>query len=273
MSARELSVADGPAFLRLMKRYVVDYTNSHDQAATATIMEPDYTLRMGEHVLVGRDGAYAQATRRQLEQFPGLGLTVHEIWTSGERLAMRFSEHGASMRHGGARATWGGIGIYWWNGTRLTENMVEQDYFSRASQLASGIPNRVESPAIAPWDTPTAAPDEHATRIVRAWLETGEFVSTAGVLCDDAWTSAQMLRIIEQSNITINDIFSCGSVVAFHITQHGTLAADFAQDPAERGLPVTLHSAGIVHVTPAGIESGRIIRNRLDLRRVLDRRK
>jgi hypothetical protein len=270
--SRKLGVAQGPQFLRLMKRYVVDYTNSHDQAETAAIMEPGYTLRMGEHVLTGRDGDYARATRRQLDQFPGLGLTVHEIWTSGERLAMRFSEHGASVRHGGARAVWGGIALYEWNGARLTANSVEQDYFSRASQLTTGIPNRVEPPAIAPWDTAPAAPDEQAADMVREWLEEGDFATTPGILCDDAAVGARMVQIVEQTSITINDLFSCGSVVAFHIAQHGTLAADFAGDPAERGTAVTLYSAGIVHVSQAGLECGRVIRNRLDLRRAFDKR-
>ena len=68
-------------FVALMRRYVVDYTNSHDLAVCDEIMEPDYVLRMGPHVVAGRDEAYKPATRKQLEQFPGLGLTVHEVVT------------------------------------------------------------------------------------------------------------------------------------------------------------------------------------------------
>jgi hypothetical protein len=268
---RSLSVADGPAFVSLMKRYVVDYTNSHDQAQSATIMVPDYRLRMGEHIVSGRDGAYAQATRRQLDQFPGLGLTVHEICTSGERLAMRFSEHGMSLRHEGARAAWGGIGLYHWNGSQLTANNVEQDYFSRALQLASKVAQPVEPPAIAPWNTDAEAPDERAVRIVGDWLETGRLASTAGVICDDGWTGAAVCKIVEQSSITINDLFSCGSCVAFHVAQHGALTADFAKNSSQAGRSVTLFLAGIVHVGEGKIERGRIIRNRLDLSRTLDR--
>jgi hypothetical protein len=264
-------IANGPDFLRLMKRYVVDYTNSHDQTQTAGIMESNYTLRMGEHLVTGRDGAYAQATRRQLEQFPGLGLTVHEIWTSGERLVMRFSEHGASIRHAGARAAWGGIGLYHWNGTRLTANNVEQDYFSRAAQLAAGVSHPVEPPAVAPWDTLAAAADTSATLVVREWLEDGGIATSPGVICDDAWTGTSTAKIVEQTRITINDLFSCGSVVAFHVSQHGTLAADFAQRRAEPGRQVTLHSAGVVHVIAGSVAHGRVIRNRQELLRSLDR--
>lgn len=266
-----LGVADGPAFLRLMKRYVVDYTNSHDQAQTETIMEPDYLLRMGEHEVVGRDGAYAAATRRQMDQFPGLGLTVHEIWTSGERLAMRFSEHGASARHGGAVAAWSGIGLYSWNGERLTANNVEQDYLSRARQLGSGIALGVEAPTAAPWDGASTAPYTAAEDVVRRWLESGALETTPGVLCDDAWVGIRMPRLIDQTGIAINDLFSCGSAVGFHASQHGLLT-DEAFDGIAPGREVTLHMAAMVHVADGAVAHGRVIRNRLDLHRSLNPR-
>jgi len=254
---------DGRAFVRLMKHYVVDYTNSHDPAQTEVVMEPDYALRMGDHRLVGRDGAYAAATRKQMEQFPGLGLTVHEIWASDEALMMRFSEHGASLRHGGARATWGGIGLYRWNGVRLTANHVEQDYFSRAGQLATDEPLPVEPPAIAPWDTQPAAPDAAAVDIVRAWLEIGDL---AGVTCDDGRGD---VAVLAPETIAINEIFSCGSAVGFHASQHGRVTDAFAADPADAGRDGVLHMAGIVHVADGAVASGRVIRNRLDLQRAL----
>ena len=130
-----LSVADGPAFLRLMKHYVLDYTNRNDQSQTPAIMAPDYLLRMGDHVVRGRDTEYHAATARQMDQFPNLCLTVHEIATSGERLVMRFSEHGRSRLHENRGCAWGGIGLYAWNGTRLVSNHVEQDYMARKRQL------------------------------------------------------------------------------------------------------------------------------------------
>lgn len=262
-----LSLADAPAFLRLMKHYVVDYTNSHDQAQTAAIMDPDYLLRMGPHFVQGRDSAYHAATRKQMDQFPGLGLTVHEVWTSGERLVMRFSEHGASIKHGGALCAWGGIGLYAWNGSKLTKNHVEQDYFSRARQLQTGIPHPVEGPAIAPWDTKGEAPNADAEAIVRAWLEGGTLAFTPGVLCDDAWTGAETGRILDQTSIALNDFFSCGPHVAFHAVQHGRVRADFAPD--SEGRIAELYMAGVVHVENGRVTRGRIIRNRLELQRAL----
>ena len=118
-------------FVALMRRYCHDYTNRQDFAACDTIMVPQYTLHMGTHHLTGRDSAYKPATSRQFQQFPGLCLTINEVVTNGDRLCLRFSEHGASMRHAGALAAWSGIGLYKWDGERLTENFVEQDYYSR----------------------------------------------------------------------------------------------------------------------------------------------
>jgi len=258
----------GKAFLGLMKRYVVNYTNAHDQSQTVSIMEDDYLLRMGDHLLRGRDADYANATRKQLDQFPGLGLTVHEIWTSGERLAMRFSEHGASLHHGGNQAAWGGIGLYSWNGTKLTANNVEQDYLSRAQQLKSGQPLPVESPAIAPWDTEPEPADPRAVAIVDQWLKSGDIDRTPNVQHDDQWAAEAWSPLLDQREIIVNDIFSCGPVVAFHATQFGRIigntgSAEALTPDVER----RLHMAGIVHVHQNRVFRGRIIRNRLDLER------
>lgn len=265
-----LSVADGPAFIALMRRYVIDYTNRNDQSQTPLLMEPDYLLRMGEHQLQGRDGDYHAATAKQMDQFPGLSLTVHEIATSGERLVMRFSEHGASRLHGQRRCAWAGIGLYRWNGRKLTSNNVEQDYLSRKRQLSEGVPHPVDHPAIAPWSTVAEAPDAEAEKIVRTWLESGGLASTRGVLVDDAWTGAPVSPLINQNHVELNDFFSCGSAVAFHLTQYGSLLPG-PEMTGPAGVPAFLHMAGLVHVADGRVASGRIVRNRLDLARRLAR--
>ena len=265
--------ADLPArgFVALMKHYVVDYTNSHDQSQTERIMEEDYVLRMGEHVVVGRDGAYAAATRKQLDQFPGLVLTVHEIATNGERLAMRFSEHGASVKHGGAKAAWGGIALYSWNGTRLTANRVEQDYHSRARQLRDAVCNPVEPPAVAPWDVVAEPPDPEAEDEVRRWLNQGALGATDGVTCDDDWTVGSHSCLLDQQRIEILDLFSCGTKVAFHAAQYGTVRADFEIPRVAAGTPARMHIAGLVEARD-GTLRGRLIRDRLGLVRSLQQR-
>lgn len=236
----------------LMRRYVVDYTNRHDTSVCAEIMEPGYTLRMGPHVVAGRDDAYVPAARKQFEQFPGLGLTVHEIATNGERLAMRFSEHGASVRHGGARAAWTGIGLYRWNGTRLVENWVEQDYLSRRRQLAGGPPDPVEAPAVAPWDTAAEPADPAAEQAVRGWI-------AAGLPGPVRWDDGDPTPVLDARSTEVDELFSAGGAVGFRLSQHGRRPDD--------GQPATLHLVGLVHVRDGQVTGGQIVRDRLGLSR------
>lgn len=265
-----LSLADAPAFLRLMKHYVLDYTNRNDQSQTPAIMEADYVLRMGDYFVRGRDTEYHAATAKQMEQFPNLCLTVHEIATSGERLVMRFSEHGRSRAHDNRGCAWSGIGLYKWNGKKLVMNHVEQDYLARKRQLRTGIPDLVDHPALSPWNTAAEAPDLDAESVVKTWLESGALAQTPGVLLDDQWTGIAASPLVAQSHVEINDFFSCGKAVAFHLTQHGGLIPE-DDVVGEAGTPVRLHMAGLVHVENDEVRRGRIVRNRLDLIRSLGR--
>lgn len=258
MSQRQ---ADGARFLALMKRYCIDYVNVGDQSVTRDLMVEDYLLRMGPHEVRGRDTAYWDATARQMQQFPHLMLTVHEIATSGERLMMRFSEHGCRAKDG-RRCAWGGIGLYRWNGQQLVQCNVEQDYWSRRRQIASGHADPVDHPAVAPWDEEAQAPDGEAESIVRTSLERGTLWKRPGVFCDDAWCGRPAAHLIDQNTLTIVDLFSVGARVAFHVIQHGRVTADFTDIP--EGTATSLYAAGIVHVADGEVVRGRVIRNRLD---------
>jgi hypothetical protein len=251
-------------FVALMRRYVVDYTNRHDTSVCPDLMEPDYTLRMGPHVVSGRDDAYIPAAQKQFVQFPGLGLTVHEIVTDGRRLAMRFSEHGASVRHGGAVASWSGIGLYRWNGTRLVDNSVEQDYLARRRQLAGGPPAAVAAPALAPWDTRAVPADPDAEQVVRRWIDDG--MHGAAVTWDDGDSAA----LLAEAATDVDDLFSAGPAVAFRLTRRGRYAGglDGVDDDA-LGAPATLHLVGLVHVAGGSVASGYVVRDRLGLARAL----
>ena len=257
-------------FVALMRRYCNDYTNRQDFSVCDEIMDPGYVLHMGTYDLRGRDAHYKPATRKQFEQFPGLCLTVHEIVTNGDRLLLRFSEHGASMRHGGARCAWGGMGLYKWDGARLLENYVEQDYYSRRKQLAQGYELPIDRPAIAPWDTQPAPADPSAEAVVRTALERGELNALPGVVFDDTWTGEPFQRVLDPTTVQIDDMFSAGDRVAFHIAQSGNLSEDFREGHgAPAGTPVVLHMSGIVTVKDGAVVSGRIIRDRLGLLRRL----
>ncbi|MDQ4118591.1 MAG: ester cyclase [Actinomycetota bacterium] len=251
-------------FVALMRRYVVDYTNRHDTSLCAELMEPDYTLRMGRHVVAGRDDAYIPASRKQFTQFPGLGLTVHEIVTDGTRLAMRFSEHGASVRHGGAAASWTGLGLYRWNGRRLVDNSVEQDYQSRRRQLAGGPPDPVAAPAVAPWDTAAVPADPAAERVVRDWIDAG--LPDAGV----RWDDGDEHPLLDDASSQVDDLFSAGDAVAFRLTRTGWYAGGLAGvDPSLAGRQTTLHLVGLVRVAGGAVAGGHGVRDRLGMARAL----
>ena len=258
-----IPVAPDP-FVALMRRYVVDYTNSHDLAVCDEIMEPGYVLRMGPHVVAGRDEAYKPATRRQLEQFPGLGLTVHEIVSTGDRLALRFSEHGASVRHGGAVAVWGGLGLYRWNGTRLTENTVEQDYLARRRQLADGVPDTTEPPALAPWDTVARPADPDVEAVAREWACGG--LVPGGVVFDDGRDDGPL---VDPDGVTVDDLFGAGDRVALHVTVRGAYRGGLPGQDEHRGAPATLHAGALVTVADGRVVGGHVIRDRFGLSRAL----
>ena len=227
-------------FVALMRRYCIDYTARHDLSVCDDIMVPGYTLHMGVHHLAGRDEAYKPAAAAQFRQFPGLCLTVNEIICSGDRLALRFTEHGASARHDGARAAWGGIGLYRWDGQRLLENYVEQDYFARRRQLAGDGPDPVEPPAVAPWDTRSVPADPAAEAVVRGWLAAGE--PHRG----DRRRRSPGARLVAAGRTDISVLFSAGPRVAFHAVRHGPLTGE---DPRFAGDgEAMLHLAGVVRV-------------------------
>src|SRR5271167_1654158 len=162
-------------FIALMRRYVIDYTNSHDQSVCDEIMEPDYVFHMSGVTFRSRDNDYKPAVKRLFEEMPGLCLAIHGFVTNGNRLAMLFSEHGASVPHDDRLSAWGGIGLYKWNGRRLTENYVEQDYLARFDQLETGRPHPLEPLHLDPWFIRALPPNPPAEEIVRSWLHAATF--------------------------------------------------------------------------------------------------
>jgi len=253
-------------FIALMRRYCIDYVARHDFSQLKHLMVDDYVLRMGDHELVGRDGPYAHATKIQMEQqLPNLMLTTHELMTNGERLAMRFSEHGAAPSRDGAQASWAGISLYRWNGRLLTECVVEQDYYARREQYTRGVPDPVDSPAVAPWDVVTLPARPAAEDVVRDWLEASPRAE-ANIFFDDEWLPGrQHHELIDQTSIEVLDLFSAGDRVAFWAKQIGTLREDFSDSAA--GTPVYLHMTGIVNVSDGRVVGGRLVRDRIGLDR------
>jgi len=257
-------------FVALMRRYCIDYTNSHDQSVCDEIMHPDYVVHISGLDLP-RDAAYKPAVKQVFERFPGLGLVVHEFVTNGDRLAMRFSEHGASPRAQGRYAAWGGIGVYRWNGSQLLENFVEQDFLAQEAQLAGGDPAPLEPAHLDPWVGTRSCPaDPEALRIARAWLAKGDLRDACEVVIDGSWYEPLAPSPIDVSSVAIDDLFSAGDRVAFHICQTGAYRGGLAGAPVElRGRETVLRCAGIARVRDGAVAEVRVITDRLGARALL----
>src|SRR3546814_14996826 len=120
-------------------------------------------------VALERDTADGPLVEQLFVEAPGLGLTVHELVLNDDRLCMRLSEHASLPTPQGRRlAAWSGIGLYQWDGERLVENYVEQDFLSRRAQLPRGDPHQLEPTSLDPWIAPLpASADPAPPRVAR----------------------------------------------------------------------------------------------------------
>lgn len=258
----------------VFRRYVTDFVNRQDFIMMREFMAEDYTLSSSGFEVKGRDGVYADAVRRQMEQFPGLVFTPHEMFHVAGRIGIRFTEHGASVKDAGRRAAWPSIAIYTVENGRLARCAIEQDYFTRRTQLDSGAPNLVDPPAIAPWDTPESTPNPAAEATVRAWLSASAFLNTPGVQVDDSRSTGVIERMVDQAAVEVIDMISGDDKVAFQAILTGVLADDFARDVSPQvGQPVKVYMSGLVTVTHGKVAAGNVIRDRWGLYRKLARPK
>lgn len=144
--------------LDLVRRYVEDWLNTAATSVCAEILDPDYTLYIGEHVLAGR-GAYIDATVTGLfVPWPDVQVITHQVLWSGNRAAVRLTEHGHSARNGQA-AAWGIVALFESDGQRLVRGWAQEDYDGRRRQLKAGAADPIEAPAVAPWSTPESDVD------------------------------------------------------------------------------------------------------------------
>jgi len=247
--------------VQLMRRWAVDYFNSHDASVAHEFIVPSYTLEIGDYTFTGRDEQWLPAVQQQMQAFPGMGMTVHQLICSHDRVATYFSEHGSS---GGRTAVWSGVGIYRSNGNQLTGCVAQEDYMTRQRQLKSGVSDAVEPPSPNPWDTEALQPNPEAESVVRQYLLNAWPVSLPAVRCDDEHITGMPLKF-EVTGVEFTELFSSGEYVAFHARQTGFYRGGFAGLEACE-TPMLLNTNGILHVQNAQVVSGRVIRDRLGLK-------
>ena len=213
-------------------------------------------------VLAGRDDGWLPAVDVQMRRFPGLAMTVHETaWGedgNGGWAAASFSEHGASE---GRAAAWSGVAIYRSREGRLTGCVAQEDYFTRARQLKSGVADAVDPPAVAPWDVPGLPRDEAAEATVQSWLDGSWPQSEPDVQVDDEHVTKEPLRFAVRET-EVETLLSSGSHVAFHAVQTGRYLGGLTG--VKEG-DARLHVNGLVRVENGAVASGRVIRDRVGL--------
>lgn len=253
----------------LLRGFAVEFLTSKQWTVLPKIMASDYVLNVGGHVLGGREKQYRTAMLPQFEQFPGLCVTVHDVVFGIDRMAMRFTEHGASRRDSGRQAAWQGVALFRVDGGQLVVGWAEEDYFARKRQLRTGVCDTIEAPHPAPWDTHVMGPDAAAEACARDWLLDAHSIVDA--LSDVGQTEdPPAASLIAVKTTQIDEIFSAGDRVAFHATHHGTYKGGF---PGVRssvvGTPVALHVAGILTVRAGTVVASQLVTDRLGLQRAL----
>ena len=258
------------ASARLLRGFATDFLTSHDVAAVEAIMDPAYRLSIGGHVFDGRDTSYLPATAAQLDLFPGLVVTVHDVVLGPDAVAMRFTEHGVSTKHPGHAAAWGGVTLFGIANGRLRHGWAEEDYLARKRQLKSGVCDAILPPHPAPWDAPCDAPDPETERIARAWLEKPDAPLYASGVDEIRAEGARFGALIEPTGVTINQIFTAGNRAAFHLDCAGRYAGGFDDIDATRiRTPVVLRMAGLIDVIDGKVTRAQVSADRLGLHRAL----
>ena len=261
--------------LAAFRRYVTGFVNRHDFSILSEIFQPDYTLITSGHQISGRDGPYRAAVAKQLEQFPGLQFTVHDLFVCGNEIGVRFTEHGASKLHGGAAAAWPSIAIYEVRDGLLARCTIEQDYYSRRRQLEGGTPVPVAGPAMAPWDETAALADPEAATAVADWLASEAWLTDGSVAIDDSEATGAIEPVIAGGRVAVLKLLSGKSAsgstkVAFHGLHSGLVCAPFAAAAgAQPRQPADLHLSGLVTLQGGKVIGGHIIRDRWGLFRRL----
>lgn len=255
---------------QLLRGFALDFLTCHDLTEVQRIMQPDYRLCIGSHVFEGRDRVYLPATAAQLDQFPGLCVTVHDVMLGTDAVAMRFTEHGASRKHNSRAAAWGGVTIFSIKNGRLHRGWAEEDYFARKRQLATGTCDPVKMPHPAPWDGTVEPPNEAAAGIARVWLKHPQaFAAAENIeeICSEGPSFAQLIAVDE---FHVEELFSAGERVAFRVVGHGSYTGGFTDiDRSRVGRRIALSVAGMLTARAGQVTGVQTAFDRLGLHRLL----
>ena len=257
------------ASARLLRGFASDFLTSHDVTVVPRIMDPDYALSIGGILLAGRDDHYLPATAAQLELFPGLIVTVHDVILGPDAVAMRFTEHGVSVKQPGEGAAWGGVTLFRIKNGRLRNGWAEEDYFARKRQLKSGRCDPVRAPLPAPWDAPCLPADIATETVAGTWLANPAAL-TSGSIEEISVAGPSFAEMIAPQSVRLNMLFSAGNRAAFHVDVTGRYAGGFPDiDHSRIGNEVVLRVAGLLDVQDGKVNAVQACADRLGFHRSL----
>jgi len=258
----------------LLRGFAVDFITAHDLTAVERIMRPDYRLHIGAHTLSGRDDEYLPPTAAQINQFPGLCVTVHDALYGENFIAMQFTEHGASSTDNGRAATWRGITLFRTDGERFEEGWAEEDYYARKRQIDTGKCDAVDPPHASPWDIPVQPADLETEAVARRWLLSANGAVEPLARVDwmsrvDA-TDPAPEQLYEIDTTRIDVLFSAGPRAAFHVTHRARYIGGFDDISSNlNAAPITVRQAGILSVEHGHVTQAKVTTDRLGLQRSL----
>lgn len=233
-------------------------------------MAPSYRLHIGGVVFDGRDDEYLPATAAQLEQFPGLNVTVHDVIIGENAIAMCFTEHGSSIQDEGHRAAWSGITFFFTDGERFVTGWAEEEYIARKRQLTLGQCEGIEPPHIAPWDTQAQASNPENEAIVRQWIAHSHPLKDIPSNNRLSPLDPDPDGLVDIRGSRVDALFSAGDRVVVHAEYHGIYAGGFGDlSPLLIGCQAVLRFAAIVTIRSGEIIAARITTDRLGLSRAL----
>ena len=184
-------------------------------------MAPNYQLHVGGFELLSRDDDYIPTMTKAFEEYPEFAITVHDLLTDGNSIAIQFSLHSSAANQNAGRAVWSGTVLYRWNGEQLTEAWAEEDFYAHKMQLRHGSTAPLQPALADPWDTPALPPDPEAEKVVREWLELGALEGEHIVLDDVVTGGCEHQVEIDIVEVTVNRVFAAGNRSAFHATHRG----------------------------------------------------
>ncbi|HSG78795.1 MAG TPA: nuclear transport factor 2 family protein [Acidimicrobiia bacterium] len=235
-------------FTELMRIYCDDYTTQGDLTVVPSIIHPSYRFTMSGSTL-DYDRYLAMVESALGDHFPDLGLVVHDLFADDDRIALRFSEHATWTN--GNRAVWMGISMYRRAGDgRLSECLVEQDFYGRRQQLSSGVADPLPAAMDDPWSTAVAAEEPDAVAVARAWA-----------------LKAPLPAPVRAEDVVIEDAFGSGRKVALRLRIDGTYRGGLFGIPDEAvGAPCWIHVNTISHVGDGRVTDSWAVSDRFGLR-------